>query len=87
MSQTTNLAYETALAALMDENKKLVRKVRELESETDVLQRTFEANHVQRLEKKICNPVSGIIFVDILRNLERIADHSSNIANVVLLGF
>jgi len=87
MSQTTNLAYETALAALMDENKKLVRKVRELESETDVLQRTFEANHVQRLEKKICDPVSGIIFVDILRNLERVADHSSNIANVVLLGF
>ena len=87
MSQTTNLAYETALVALMDENKKLVQKVRDLESETDVLQKTFEANHIQRLEKKICNPVSGIIFVDILRNLERVADHSNNIANVVLLGF
>lgn len=87
MSQTTSLAYETALVALMDEDKKLVQTVRDLESKTDVLQRTFEANHVQRLKKKICNPVSGIIFVDILRNLERVADHSNNIANAVLLGF
>lgn len=87
MSQTTNLAYKTALGALKDDNKKLVPKVRELESETDVLQKKFEENHVQRIEKKICNPVSGIIFVDILRNLERVADHSNNIANAVLLGF
>jgi phosphate:Na+ symporter len=87
MSQTTSLAYETALTALMDENKKLVQKVRELESETDALQRTFEANHVQRLERKLCDPVSGIIFVEILRNLERVADHSNNIANAILLGF
>ena len=71
----------------MDENKNLVQKVRDLENETDVLQKTFEANHVQRLEKKICHPVSGINFDDILRNLERVADHSNNIANAVLLGF
>jgi len=29
----------------------------------------------------------GIIFVDILRNLERVGDHSTNIANSILLGF
>jgi len=87
MSQTTNLAYETALVALVDDNKKLVEKVRDLESKTDVLQKRFEANHVQRLEKKMCHPVSGIIFVEILRNLERVADHSNNIANTVQLGF
>ena len=87
MSQTTNLAYETALAALVDDNKNLVEKVRGLESKTDVLQKRFEANHVQRLGKKMCLPVSGIIFVEILRNLERVADHSNNIANTVQLGF
>jgi phosphate:Na+ symporter len=87
MSQTTNLAYETALATLMDDNKELVQKVRDLESKTDVLQKRFETNHVKRLEKKVCHPVSGIIFVEILRNLERVADHSNNIANTVQLGF
>jgi len=51
------------------------------------LQRVFEANHIRRLENKICNPLVGIIFVDILRNLERVGDHSTNIANAILLGF
>jgi len=51
------------------------------------MQRVFEGNHIRRLENKTCNPLVGIIFVDILRNLERVGDHSTNIANAVLLGF
>ncbi len=87
MSQKTKLAYETALIVLGDGNKEFVQRVLDLEDEIDFLQKTIEANHVQRLERKICNPLLGIIFVDILRNLERIADHSTNIANATILGF
>jgi phosphate:Na+ symporter len=83
----TKLIYEKALIALGDENKEVVKTVWELEDEIDNLQKVFEANHVRRLENKICNPLVGIIFVDILRNLERVADHSTNIANAILLGF
>jgi phosphate:Na+ symporter len=83
----TKLIYEKALIALGDESKEVVKTVGELEDEIDHLQRVFEANHIRRLENKICNPLVGIIFVDILRNLERVADHSTNIANAVLLGF
>jgi len=83
----TKLIYEKALIALGDENKEVVKTVWELEDEIDHLQRVFEVNHVRRLENKICNPLVGIIFVDILRNLERVADHATNIANVILLGF
>jgi len=61
--------------------------VRELEEDIDRLQRVYEANHIRRLEDKVCNPLVGIIFVDILRNLERVGDHSTNIANSILLGF
>jgi len=87
MCLETKLIYECALSALADENRERVQKVRELEHEIDNLQRVFEENHVRRLENKICNPLIGIVFVDILRNLERIADHSTNIANAILLGF
>lgn len=87
VSRKTKLAYGTAVTVLRDENKKLVQRVLDLEAEIDVLQKTYEANHVQRLKKKICSPVLGIIFVDILRNLERVGDHSNNIANSILLGF
>jgi phosphate:Na+ symporter len=87
MCLKTKLIYECALTALAKEDGEVVQKVRELEDEIDNLQRVFEENHVRRLENKICSPLIGIVFVDILRNLERIADHSTNIANAVLLGF
>lgn len=87
MCMKTKLIYQCALTALTDQNKEAIQKVRNLENEIDHLQRVFEENHVRRLENKICSPLIGIVFVDILRNLERIADHSTNIANAMLLGF
>jgi phosphate:Na+ symporter len=87
MCAKAKMIYEKALVALEGENEEAVRTVQELEAEIDRLQRVFEANHIRRLESKICNPLVGIIFVDILRNLERVGDHSTNIANAVLLGF
>jgi len=87
MCVKAKMIYEKALVALEGENEEAVKTVRELEAEIDRLQRVFEANHIRRLENKICNPLVGIIFVDILRNLERVGDHSTNIANAVLLGF
>ena len=83
----TKMIYKKALVALEGENREVVKTVQELEEEIDHLQRVFEANHVRRLESKICNPFSGIMFVDILRNLERVGDHSTNIANAIILGF
>ncbi len=87
MCDKAKAIYEKALVALRGGNEDVVNSVRGLEEEIDRLQRVFEANHIRRLENKICNPLGGIIFVDILRNLERVGDHSTNIANAVLLGF
>ncbi|MCJ7762459.1 Na/Pi cotransporter family protein, partial [Candidatus Bathyarchaeota archaeon] len=71
MCAKAKMIYEKALVALKGENEEAVKTVQEIEAEIDNLQRVFEANHVRRLENKICNPLVGIIFVDILRNLER----------------
>ena len=87
MCASAKMIYERALIALEGGNEEVVKTVRESEAEIDRLQRVYEANHIRRLENKICNPLIGIIFVDILRNLERVGDHSTNIANAVLLGF
>ena len=83
----TKLIYGFALTALAGQHKEVIQEVRNLEDEIDNLQRVFEENHVRRLENKISSPLIGIVFVDILRNLERVADHSTNIANAMLLGF
>jgi len=87
MCAKAKMIFEKALVALEGENEEVVKTIQEIEAEIDNLQRVFEANHIRRLENKICNPLVGIIFVDILRNLERVGDHSTNIANAVLLGF
>ncbi len=81
------MIYEKALTALERESDEDVKTVRDLEVEIDRLQKVYEANHLRRLENKICLPLGGIIFVDVLRNLERVGDHSTNIANAILLGF
>ncbi|MBU8902170.1 MAG: hypothetical protein KOO69_05490, partial [Victivallales bacterium] len=40
----------------------------------------FEKSHVSRLSKGNCDPVVGIIFIEMLAELEKIGDHLSNIA-------
>ncbi|MBW9234609.1 hypothetical protein JQK62_20610 [Leptospira santarosai] len=36
------------------------------------------------MNEGICSPQAGIVFVDIVSNLERIGDHAVNIAEAVL---
>ena len=40
-------------------------------------------NNIARLNKKICNANVSAIFLDLISNLERIGDHSTNIAERV----
>jgi phosphate:Na+ symporter len=87
LNEKTRAIYEKALTALQGENKEVVITVNELEDEIDRLQKIFEANHIRRLKYKTCDPLIGIIFVDVLRNLEHVANHSNDIANATLLGF
>lgn len=72
--------YAIALKAFKKDDKALVNQVVESEDEIDKLEKKYKRNHIQRMKKKICNPEADTIFVETLRNLERISDHSYNIA-------
>ncbi|MCL2010611.1 MAG: Na/Pi cotransporter family protein [Synergistaceae bacterium] len=52
----------------------------ELETQIDAQEKQFRRNHIERLNAGECNPEKGIIFIDVLINLERIGDHCHNIA-------
>ncbi|WP_303850348.1 Na/Pi cotransporter family protein [Seleniivibrio woodruffii] len=50
----------------------------------DSLRKKFKNNHMHRLNEGKCNINSGLIFVDIVNNLEKAADHVYNIAQVMV---
>jgi phosphate:Na+ symporter len=77
--------FRLCLQALKDEDQRLAEEVLELEKEVDRLEIRYKENHIRRLEMEVCNPAAGILYVEVLRNLERIGDHAVNIAGDVLL--
>ena len=77
--------YRISLRALQGEDREAANEAFLLEKNVDRLEIEYKANHVHRLESGRCNPEGGILFVEILHNLERIGDHAVNIAGDVLM--
>ncbi|MCL2699604.1 MAG: Na/Pi symporter, partial [Defluviitaleaceae bacterium] len=69
-----------ALAAFKTQDSSLLPQIKSIEDKVDELSKAFVENHIQRLSKESCDPRSGVIFVDMLHDLERSADHAENIA-------
>lgn len=57
-----------------------IAKIEILEEKIDETCETFQRNHIERLNKGLCNIDAGVIYIDILGHLERIADHIFKIA-------
>lgn len=55
-------------------------EVEKVEEEIDSLEKQFRENNINRLSAKTCLADAGIMFFDLLSNLERIGDHANNIA-------
>ncbi|MBF8984046.1 Na/Pi cotransporter family protein [Lutibacter sp. B2] len=77
-------AYNKSIIALKEDDLRAAKKVLETEGEIDYMEKALRATHIERLNKQQCVLSSGIIFLDIISNLERIGDHSSNIALAVI---
>jgi phosphate:Na+ symporter len=54
-----------------------------MEKTVDDLKNDLRQKHIDRLTQEICSPENGVVFIDALINLERISDHSLNIAYFV----
>ncbi len=62
----------------------LACKVIKMEEQVDIMEKSCRANHIHRLNNSLCSIDSGIIFLDLISNLERISDHAVNIAQQVI---
>ena len=85
MYDTTMLAVGTSMSSMKDENAGEAHEVIEdLEKRIDNQERTYRKNHIERLNRGECDPEKGVNFITLLSNLERIGDHSNNIAGYTL---
>lgn len=84
MFDLTILTVKQAIEALdsMDREEALI--VIQKEDQIDKLERKFRKKHIIRMNEGLCTGSAGIVFVDIISNLERIGDHAVNIAEEVL---
>jgi phosphate:Na+ symporter len=73
-------SFEQAYNAYFNKNKDLAEEVIKREKEIDVLVKKYRINHINRINDPKINDSSSGYYVDILSNLERIADHLENIA-------
>ena len=73
-----------ALRSYAEGDRKLAGQVEPLEEVIDELNREIRKRHIRRLRKGKCTVELGFLLSDITTNLERVADHCSNIALCVL---
>ena len=55
-------------------------QVEPLEQGIDILVERLRAQHIKRLKEGACSIDTGVVYLDVLNNVERISDHCSNIA-------
>ncbi|KXG78893.1 Na/Pi cotransporter family protein [Thermotalea metallivorans] len=77
-------SYTQAILALKTGDTNIAKRVIEREGEIDHMEKSLRASHIARLNKQQCSPSAGVIFLDIISNLERIGDHASKIAFAVI---
>ncbi|MBR5490526.1 MAG: Na/Pi cotransporter family protein [Oscillospiraceae bacterium] len=60
------------------------RMIEPLEEVMDIIVRELKNRHIQRVQEGVCTLELGFIYGDCLTNIERVADHCSNLAIAVL---
>ena len=73
-----------AIDAAEKKDATVAMRIEPLEEVIDYLNETLKNRHIDRLKNGMCQVDAGIIFLDMLINLERISDHCSNSAVYVL---
>ncbi|KAI4440075.1 Na/Pi cotransporter family protein [Schaedlerella arabinosiphila] len=85
MMQVCFDSYRYAVEAFAGNDKEKAMKVIEKESQADELEIQLRSAHMKRLANNQCSTDAGIVYLDTLVCLERISDHSRNIAEEILM--
>ena len=75
---------DLALTAFIHGDLSSAKEVEPLEQVVDTLKEQLRSRHILRLQEGKCSMEAGFVWSDLLTDLERVADHCSNIAGCVV---
>ena len=84
MCNATQEILELSKDAFINNNLDIAQKIEPLEQLIDEMRDHLRNQHILRLKDGTCTVEAGFIWADLLTNLERIADHCSNIAACII---
>lgn len=84
MGECATRMIRTAVQSLLDGDARLADTVRDMDDEIDRMYRRAHADLLQLIQEKPKYTQQAMIGLMVSRSLERIADHASNIAGVVI---
>ncbi len=74
------------IKALEDNNIEAAKSALVNEDNLNKMQIDFRRSHVQRMSEGICSADTGLIFIDLVDNVEKVGDHLTNSAQGVIGG-
>lgn len=86
LSDAVTEIIDMAVTIVKTDDIPLASHVEPLEETVDKMEDTLKLRHIERLKAGKCTVDGGIVFLELLTNLERISDHCSNVA-VYLIGY
>ena len=84
LTDAVGKAVDTTLACYAGRDHALSMQVEPLEEVVDLMEDTLKNRHIERLKSGACTIELGTQFLELLINLERISDHCSNVAMLIL---
>ena len=76
--------FDCALKGYELRSDEVARQVIPYEIYIDKLEGKYRTQHIKRLADGTCEARAGIVFLDVVSNIERISDHALNIAQTIL---
>ena len=83
MSSEVARAIDICVTAFEKNDKVLAEEVIQIEKIVDQYEEDLKNSHIRRVSTGACEPRSGMIFTDLVTDLERVSDHATNIAYYV----
>ena len=78
--------FEDIITALEHDDIEAAKSALTKEAKLNKMQIDFRRSHVERMTNGICTAETGLIFIDLVDNIEKIGDHLTNIAQAIIGG-